>query len=146
MSLIKYNPFATKSVGNFFDDFFNRGITDFVGSDFSVSTPSVNVVETENSYRVEVAAPGLEKQDFEVSIDNGSLNISARKEHQEEVKDGDKYMRREFNFTSFTRSFQLPDTVKADDIAANYENGVLKITLPKKEEAKIEAAKVIEIK
>ena len=146
MSLIKYNPFATKSVGNFFDDFFNRGITDFVGSDFSVSTPSVNVVETENSYRVEVAAPGLEKQDFEVSIDNGSLNISARKEHQEEVKDGDKYMRREFNFTSFTRSFQLPDTVKADDIAANYENGVLKITLPKKEEAKIEAAKVIDIK
>ena len=146
MSLITYNPFATKSVGNFFDDFFNRGITDFVGSDFSVSTPSVNVVETENSYRVEVAAPGLEKQDFEVSIDNGSLNISARKEHQEEVKDGDKYMRREFNFTSFTRSFQLPDTVKADDIAANYENGVLKITLPKKEEAKIEAAKVIDIK
>ena len=146
MSLIKYNPFATKSVGNFFDDFFNRGITDFVGSDFSVSTPSVNVVETENSYRVEVAAPGLEKQDFEVSIDNGSLNISARKEHQEEVKDGDKYMRREFNFTSFTRSFQLPDTVQADDIAANYENGVLKITLPKKEEAKIEAAKVIDIK
>ena len=146
MSLIKYNPFATKSVGNFFDDFFNRGIADFVGSDFSVSTPSVNVVETENSYRVEVAAPGLEKQDFEVSIDNGSLNISARKEHQEEVKDGDKYMRREFNFTSFTRSFQLPDTVKADDIAANYENGVLKITLPKKEEAKIEAAKVIDIK
>ena len=146
MSLIKYNPFATKSVGNFFDDFFNRGIADFVGSDFSVSTPSVNVVETENSYRVEVAAPGLEKKDFEVSIDNGFLNISARKEHEEEVQDGDKYMRREFNFTSFTRSFQLPDTVQADDIAANYENGVLKITLPKKEEAKIEAAKVIDIK
>ena len=146
MSLIKYNPFATKSVGNFFDDFFNRGIADFVGNDFSVSTPSVNVVETENSYRVEVAAPGLEKKDFEVSIDNGFLNISARKEHEEEVQDGDKYMRREFNFTSFTRSFQLPDTVQADDIAANYENGVLKITLPKKEEAKIEAAKVIDIK
>ena len=146
MILIKYNPFATKSVGNFFEDFFNRGITDFVGSDFSASTPSVNVVETENSYRVEVAAPGLEKKDFEVSIDNGFLNISARKEHEEEVQDGDKYMRREFNFTSFTRSFQLPDTVQADDIAANYENGVLKITLPKKEEAKIEAAKVIDIK
>ncbi|MCB0561610.1 MAG: Hsp20/alpha crystallin family protein [Lewinellaceae bacterium] len=146
MSLVRYNPFATKSVSNFFDDVFNRNITDFFGSDFSASTPSVNVVETENSYRVEVAAPGLEKEDFEVSIDNGFLNISAKKEHQEEVKDGDKYMRREFNFSSFTRSFQLPDTVKADDIAANYENGVLKITLPKKEEAKIEAAKVIDIK
>ena len=146
MSLIKYNPFAQKSMGNFFDDFFNRDVTDFFGSDFSRSTPSVNVVETENSYRVEVAAPGLEKKDFEVSLDNGFLTISAKKEHQEEVKEGDKYMRREFNFSSFTRSFQLPDTVKADDIAANYENGVLKITLPKKEEAKIEAAKVIKIK
>ena len=146
MSLIKYNPFAQKSMGNFFDDFFNRDVTDFFGSDFSRNTPSVNVVETENSYRVEVAAPGLEKKDFEVSLDNGFLTISAKKEHQEEVKEGDKYMRREFNFSSFTRSFQLPDTVKADDIAANYENGVLKITLPKKEEAKIEAAKVIKIK
>ncbi|MCO6492072.1 MAG: Hsp20/alpha crystallin family protein [Phaeodactylibacter sp.] len=146
MSLIRYNPFATKSVSNFFDDVFNRGITDFFGSDFSMSTPSVNVVETENSYRVEVAAPGLEKKDFEVSVDNGFLTVSARKEHKEEVKEGDKYMRREFNFSSFTRSFQLPETVNADDIAANYENGVLKITLPKKGEAKIEAAKVIEIK
>ena len=146
MSLVRYNPFATKSVSNFFDDVFNRGITDFFGSDFSTNMPSVNVVETEKNYRVEVAAPGLEKEDFEVSVDNGFLNISAKKEHQDEVKEGDKYMRREFNFSSFTRSFQLPETVNAEDIAANYENGVLKITLPKKEEAKIEAAKVIEIK
>lgn len=146
MSLIRYNPFAPKSVSNFFDDVFNRNITDFFGSDFSMSTPSVNVVETENSYRVEVAAPGLEKEDFEVSVDNGFLNISAKKEFKDEVKEGDKYMRREFNYNSFTRSFQLPEGVKADDIAANYENGVLKITLPKKEEARIEAAKVIEIK
>ena len=146
MSLVRYNPFATKSVSNFFDDVFNRGITDFFGSDFSTNMPSVNVVETEKNYRVEVAAPGLEKEDFEVSVDNGFLNISAKKEHQDEVKEGDKYMRREFNFSSFTRSFQLPETVKADDVAASYENGVLKITLPKKDEAKIEAAKVIEIK
>ncbi|MCO6476348.1 MAG: Hsp20/alpha crystallin family protein [Phaeodactylibacter sp.] len=146
MSLVRYNPFATKSVSNFFDEMFNRNITDFFGSDFSMSTPSVNVVEKDDSYRVEVAAPGLEKEDFEVSVDNGFLNISAKKEHKDEVKEGDKYMRREFNFSSFTRSFQLPETVKADDIAANYENGVLKITLPKKDEAKIEAAKVIEIK
>ncbi len=146
MSLVRYNPFATKSVSNFFDEMFNRNITDFFGSDFSNNTPSVNVVEKVDSYRVEVAAPGLEKEDFEVSIDNGFLNISAKKEHRDEVKEGDKYMRREFNYSSFTRSFQLPETVKADDIAANYENGVLKITLPKKDEAKIEAAKVIEIK
>jgi len=145
MSLIRYNPFAAKSVGNFFDDFFNRDISGFFGSDFSASNPSVNVVETENSYRVEVAAPGLEKEDFEVNVDNGFLTISARKEQKEETK-GDRFMRREFNYSSFTRSFQLPDTVKAGDIAANYENGVLKVTLPKKEEAKIESARVIEIK
>ncbi|MCB9289138.1 MAG: Hsp20/alpha crystallin family protein [Lewinellaceae bacterium] len=145
MSLVRYNPFATKSVSNFFDDVFNRGITDFFGSDFSTNMPSVNVVETEKNYRVEVAAPGLEKEDFEVSVDNGFLNISAKKEHQDEVKEGDKYMRREFNFSSFTRSFQLPETVNAEDIAANYENGVLILTLPKKEN-KVEAAKVIKIK
>lgn len=145
MSLIRYNPFAAKSVGNFFDDFFNRDISGFFGSDFSASNPSVNVVETENSYRVEVAAPGLEKEDFEVNVDNGFLTISARKEQKEETK-GDRFMRREFNYSSFTRSFQLPDTVKAGDIAASYENGVLKVTLPKKEEAKIESARVIEIK
>ena len=145
MSIIRYNPFAAKSVSNFFDDFFSRDISGFFGSDFSLSRPSVNVVETNEGYRLEVAAPGLEKEDFELSVDRGYLAISARKEQRDEIK-GDKFMRREFNYSSFTRSFQLPEGVEAGDIAASYEKGVLKVSIPKKEKEKAEVARVIEIR
>lgn len=145
MKLTKYNPILPKSVSSLFDDMFNRSLGDFVGSDFFISQPSINVVETKEDYRIEVAAPGLEKEDFTVNVDNGFLNISAKKEEKEEVKEG-SYMRREFNFSSFTRSFELPASIAADDVGAHYENGILIITLPKKEEAKSELAKVIEIK
>lgn len=145
MKLAKYNPILPKSVSSLFDDMFNRSLGDFVGGDFFISQPSVNVVETQEDFRIEVAAPGLEKEDFTVNVDKGFLNISAKKEQKEEVKEGN-YMRREFNFSSFTRSFELPASITADDVGAHYENGILIITLPKKEEAKAELAKVIEIK
>lgn len=145
MKLTKYNSILPKSVSSLFDDMFNRSLGDFVGGDFFISQPSINVVETKENYRIEVAAPGLEKEDFTVNVDNGFLNISAKKEEKEEVKEGN-YMRREFNFSSFTRSFELPASIAADDVGAHYENGILIITLPKKEEAKSELAKVIEIK
>ncbi|HRJ13548.1 MAG TPA: Hsp20/alpha crystallin family protein, partial [Saprospiraceae bacterium] len=77
-----------------------------------------------------------------VSVENGSLNISAKKEKKEEVQEG-KYTRREFNYTSFSRSFNLPEGVKPEEVQAVYENGVLKVTLPKKEVAKMEDARVI---
>ncbi|MCB0569884.1 MAG: Hsp20/alpha crystallin family protein [Phaeodactylibacter sp.] len=145
MKPVKYNPFLPKSVNTFFDDVFNRGLGDFFGRDFFISEPSVNVVETKDSYRIEVAAPGLDKGDFKVEAEKGYLKISASKEQKEEVKEGD-YMRREFNYNSFSRSFELPGTVDADNITANYENGVLLISVPKKEEAKVEHSRVIEIK
>jgi HSP20 family protein len=145
MKLAKYNPILPKSVSSLFDDMFNRSLGDFVGGDFFINQPSINVVETKEDYRIEVAAPGLEKEDFTVNVDNGFLNISAKKEQKEEVKEG-SYMRREFNFSSFTRSFELPASIAADSVGAHYENGILTITLPKKEEAKTELAKVIEIK
>jgi HSP20 family protein len=145
MKLAKYNPILPKSVSSLFDDMFSRSLGDFFGSDFFLSQPSINVVETKDNYRIEVAAPGLEKEDFIVNVDNGFLNISAKKEQKEEVNEGN-YMRREFNFSSFTRSFELPAFIDADDVGAHYENGILSITLPKKEEAKTEVAKVIEIK
>jgi HSP20 family protein len=146
MSLIKYNPFVpAKNFGSFFDDFFNRTIGDFVGFDLAISQPSVNVIETADNFKLEVAAPGLEKGDFEVNVEGDYLSISAKKEHKEEVKEG-KYTRREFNFTSFNRSFRLPETVSGEKISANYENGVLNVILPKKAEAKTEPTRVIEIK
>lgn len=146
MKLVKYNPFApSKTFGSFVDDFFNRSITDVLGADFTMNSPSVNIVENGDFYRIEVAAPGLGKGDFELNVDKGFLNISAKHEHKEEKKEG-RYTRREFNYTSFSRSFELPDTVNAEAIEAEYENGILMIKLPKREEVKVEEAKFIEIK
>lgn len=146
MSIVKYNSFApARGFKNVFDDFFNRNLADYFGNEFTTSTPSANVVEKDDHYWIEVAAPGLEKQDFEVSVDKGYLNISAKRENQSETKD-EHYARREFNYTSFQRSFQLPEHVNANDIVANYDKGVLTITLPKREEAKTGATRTIEIK
>ena len=139
--LVNYNPL---SVSKFFDDFFNRDITDFFGSDGSLTLPSVNVVENEDSYRIEVAAPGLEKNDFNLEVDGDMLIISAKKEASDEVKE-DQYMRREFNYTSFRRTFQLPEGVNADEIGAKYDNGVLQVSLPKLEEVQAAPTKRIEI-
>lgn len=145
MSLIKYDPFApVRSLTNVVDEFFNRGIGELIGYDHAFSVPSVNVVEKPDSFTIEVAAPGLEKGDFKVSVENGCLVISAKKEKKEEVKDG-KYTRREFNYTSFSRSFTLPETVNFENVHGNYENGVLRVQLPKKEVAQVEDARVIEI-
>ncbi len=140
--VVNYNPFG---VSKFFDDFFNRSVTDFFGSDMAMTHPSVNVVETADSYRIDLAAPGLDKADFSLEVDRDRLVISAKKEMSDEVKE-DKYMRREFNYTAFTRSFQLPETVNADAIDAHYRNGLLQVTLPKVEEDKAELVKRIEIK
>lgn len=146
MSIIKYDSFApARGFKNVFDDFFNRNLADYFGNEFTISTPSVNVVEKDDHYRIEVAAPGLDKQDFEVSVDKGYLNISAKRENQSETKD-EKYTRREFNYASFQRSFQLSDHVNADNIVANYDKGVLSITLPKREEVKTSATRTIDIK
>ena len=145
MSLIKYDPFApVRSLTNVVDEFFNRGIGELLGYDHAFSVPSVNVIEKPDSFLLDIAAPGLEKGDFKVSVENGCLNISAKKEKKEEVKEG-KYTRREFNYTSFSRSFTLPEGVKPEDVHATYENGVLHVTIPKKEVAKVEDARVIEI-
>ena len=143
-NLVKYNSLAPKSMSHFFDNFFNHNLTDFFGSDFSMQSPSINIVESDNNFRIEVAAPGLEKENFEVKVENGQLNIVANKEMQEEVKESN-YVRREFNYTAFTRSFQLPDSVNASEIDASYKNGVLTLQLPKLEEAKAKPVKVIEI-
>ena len=128
MKPTRYYPFASsKTFGNFANDIFNSSLSNFFGSDFTINSPSVNVIEDDHVYRIEVAAPGLEKEGFEVSVDNGFLNISAEHKKDEEVKEG-KYMRREFNFTSFKRKFELPETVNADQIEAKYENGILVIS------------------
>ncbi len=146
MSLVKYNSNnGLRGFDNFFDTFFNNNLTDVIGSDNNISQPSVNVIETEDDYRLEVAAPGLGKEDFDVNIEDSSLTISAEVKKEEE-ETTEKYTRREFNYSAFKRSFNLPDTVNAENIAAAYENGVLTLTLPKREEAKPQPPRKIDIK
>jgi HSP20 family protein len=139
---------STKSVGtsvdSFLNSFFNGSLNHFADVNFATTSPSTNIVETEDEYKIELAAPGLDKSDFSLNLDQDLLTIEAKKEEKtEETKE--KYVKQEFNFTSFKRTFTLPDTVNTNDINATYENGVLNISLPKKEEAKPLPAKTIAV-
>ena len=117
---------------SFFDDFWGKDL--YSGVAKGTTVPAVNIHEGTDHFMVEVAAPGLTKDDFTVNIENNVLTISAEKEATKEEKEGKKVTLREFNFTSFKRSFTIPNTVVADNIKATYANGVLKLNLPKLEE------------
>lgn len=121
---------------NFFNDFFYQTNT---------TLPSVNIKEGNDGFVVEVAAPGLEKEDFKISIDRGVLNISSEKSLENESKNEERFTRREFSYQSFCRSFSLPDSADSDKIGAKYENGILYVSIPKREEAKPKPARTIEI-
>jgi HSP20 family protein len=133
-----------------FSDFFETPIEKFFGGNFfngnawMKQLPATNISETDNDYRVEIAAPGLKKDDFKVTVDNDMLNISAEKEEKKEEKDKN-YTRKEYSYNSFSRSFYLPDTVMSDKLDAHYEDGVLRIMLPKKAEAKKALAKEVKV-
>jgi len=118
----------------FFDDFF-KPWNEWMGMGRSLTTPAVNIAENKNHFEVSVAAPGLKKDDFNIDVDDSMLTISCEKEEKKEEKE-DRYTRKEYNYTSFTRSFSLPEEVIKDKIEATYEAGVLRIMLPKTEQAK----------
>ncbi|MGL5235623.1 MAG: Hsp20/alpha crystallin family protein [Empedobacter falsenii] len=96
--------------------------------------PAVNIKENEDSFEILLAAPGLNKEDFSIEIDENILKISSEFKQNEEVKE-EKFSRKEFNFSSFKRAFTLPETINEDKIEASYINGILQLVLPKKEEA-----------
>jgi HSP20 family protein len=128
-------------VDEFFgDDLWNR----FFDDSESVTVPSVNIKEGKDDYAIEVAAPGFDKKDFRIDLNNNVLEISSEKEVKEENKD-EKVMRREFRYSSFKRTFTLPDTVDTEKIKASYKDGILSISVPKKEEAKVKPTKQIAI-
>jgi HSP20 family protein len=109
-----------------------------------LQVPAVNIKETDQAFELAVAAPGLEKKDFKVAVENNLLTISA--EHQEEKEEKDNsYTRKEFSYNSFMRSFELPSYVNAEAIDAQYKEGILTLTLPKKEEAKSNRRKEISV-
>ncbi|MCK6691467.1 MAG: Hsp20/alpha crystallin family protein [Thermoanaerobaculia bacterium] len=135
-NIAKFRPFPTTNFlpDSLLDNFFNRSIGDFLGSDVVVNRPAVNILETANGFELEFAAPGFEKKDFSLNVEEGYLTVSATKENKQE-ESNERFTRREFRFDSFKRTFKIPETVNQDSIKAVYENGVLQVTLPKKEEA-----------
>lgn len=131
-----------KNYPSLFDGFFNE--SDYLPKKLLKSLPAVNVSENAEGFALEVAAPGLKKEDFKINFHNNILTISAEKEVKaEETKEN--YTRKEFSFEQFQRSFTLPQIADAEKIGASYADGILKIEIPKKEEAKAKEPKLIEV-
>lgn len=125
------------SMPSIVDDFFGKDMLSNFFDDYQtgICVPAVNIIEGKDDFRIEVAAPGLDKKDFKIDVKNNVLFISSEKRQEDEKKD-EKIMRREFSYSSFSRSFSLPESVETDKIRASHRDGVLSITIPKKEEAK----------
>lgn len=145
MKLAKRNWNNFSMFSPMFDDF-NRELLNWGNKNYSptsTTVPAVNIKENSDAFEVEVAAPGMSKADFKITLDGNLLSISSAKEEQHEATK-DNYTRREFSYQSFRRSFELQrDVVDQDNIVAHYDNGILKLTIPKKEEAKQKEARTI---
>ena len=111
----------------------------------NVTIPAVNIKEGAEEFEVNIAAPGLTKSDFKIELNNDLLTISSEKKDEKEVRNGEQFTRKEFSYQSFTRSFTLPHSVDGENIGAKYENGILNLVIPKKEEAKPKAPKQIAV-
>ena len=130
---------------NIVDDFFGKDfLTNFFEPQTGVSVPAVNIVEDKENFKIEVAAPGLDKEDFNIEMENNVLTISSEKGSKHEEKEKE-YMRREFSYSSFKRTFTMPEIVDSEKIVASHKNGILEIVIPKKEEAKQKGKKQIKV-
>lgn len=146
MNLVKRNARQSPAVrglrtplSSFFEDI-DPLLSRVLRTDLFEQLPAANIKENDNEYLIELAAPGLSKKDFHLNIENDNLIISAEKE-EEKKNEEENYTRREYNYQSFSRSFNLPLTVQSDKIEAKYEDGILRLRLPKKEEAKKQQAR-----
>lgn len=143
MSLIRRSDFP--NFPSLLDNFFGRDM-DMDSMMERGSMPAVNIRESDDEYAIEVAAPGMEKDDFTLNLDHNVLSISSEKEHRNDEKDKKgNYTRREFSYQSFRRSFTLPDAADAENIKASYSDGILHIDIPKREEMKKRPPRTIDI-
>ena len=149
MTLARLSNEWFPSFPSLIDRFFDGEMMDWSRSNFAGSNmtlPAVNVKENENEFQLEVAAPGMKKDDFRVNYENGRLTISSERKEEHKEDEGDKITRREFSYQSFQRSFNVPENIViADKIQAKYSEGILYLTLPKREEVKPKPAKEIKI-
>lgn len=138
--------FKTRSLPGLFDEFFNGNLLpNYIEEGAWKSTPAVNIFETNEKFEIEIAAPGLEKEDFKIDLKNDYLLVYSEKKDQKEEKEKGKVVRSEFRYSSFQRSFALPKDIDATAIQATHKNGVLVIELPKKVEQKDSSSRQIEI-
>jgi len=148
MSLIKKNRNSFNAMPALFDDFLGRELFNWGNTNYSstqTTIPMVNIKESPENFEVEVAAPGMDKKDFRIQLDNNLLTISSQKENSEETTQNG-YSRKEFSYQSFQRSIILPkDVVDQEGIKASYNNGLLQLTIPKKEEVKQKGPRLIEV-
>lgn len=150
MKFVKAFPARRRHRHHFFAPNFNRFFEDFAKTEFPThpsarfrNRPAVNILETEDDFRIELAVPGLSKDDISINVDKDVLTIKAEKELKENL--GEKYTRREFGFSNFKRAFRLPETIDTEGISADFNHGILLVTLAKKEEAKPQPVRKIEI-
>lgn len=142
MEVVKRSNYFPTS---FFDDFLTKDLFDWSGwTSQGASIPRTNIVETDEEFMVQLAAPGMKKEDFLLELDNDMLIIQVENNNAEDEQNV-HYMRREFNYQNFKRSFHLPNTVEIDKIEAQYKDGLLNLTIPKKEEARRKPVKTISI-
>ena len=142
MTFVKVNNNGHRSISNFVDEIF-QSLPAGLGREESAFFPPVNIHETADAYHLELSAPGRSKEDFKLAVDGGQLTVSYEKKEENKTEDY-KTVRKEFSFRGFKRSFTLDDKINSDGIQAKYENGVLKLLLPKKEQVK-ESTKQITI-
>jgi HSP20 family protein len=148
MTLARLSDNLFPTFPSFFNRFFEGDLMDWNSSNFAGSNmtmPAVNIRENKNEFLIDVAAPGMTREHFRVNYDNGRLTISSEKKEEKQEKE-EKFNRKEFSYMSFQRTFTIPENlVSGDKIQAKYENGILHITLPKKEEVKPKPAREIKI-
>ena len=148
MTKVSYNPFSpgrVKTLDHFIDEIVGTTFSDIIGTTFVNATPSVNIIEDDQEYSIDIAAPGLAKEDFDVVIENDELIVSGKKEEvlSEDAEQG-KYTRREFNYQSFKRRFHLSDDLDQESITALYSDGILKVKIAKLQEVS-DGTRTIEI-
>lgn len=143
MTLVKFNNGLKNTSANpFFSDVFDSLINDsFLSDKLIARVPAVNIAETENEFHVELAVPGLKKEDFKINLDKNVLSVAAEKK-AENIEEGKKFSKREYSYNSFVRSFTLPESADQSKIEADYTDGILKLTVAKREEAKFQTREI----
>ena len=147
MTFVKFKNHVVPSVNNFWDELLGKEFNSFPGGSLlQTSTPSVNIIENEDSFAIEVAAPGLTKTDFIVKTENDQLIIASEKKEESNTETEKKnYKRKEFSYSHFSRAFNLPEIANVESISANYENGILYVTIPKLSELKSDTGRTINV-